>query len=89
VFITEGGGIKSAEEDGVQQFMFNDGLDEPDGGKSLDVGHVVLEQGFPPPAGLVQDHVTRGSQGRGSAGVVCHCTLNLRDILRIRFPEQS
>jgi hypothetical protein len=66
--------------------MLNDGLDEPDGGKSLDMGHVVLEEGLPPPARLVQDHVTRGGQGRGSAGVVCHCPLSLGDILRIRFP---
>jgi hypothetical protein len=86
---TERKGIKLAEDGGVQQFMFNNGLDEPDGGKSLDVGHVVLEEWLPPPARLVQDHVTRGGQGRGGAGVVRHCPLSLGDILRIRFPEQS
>ena len=51
--VFKGGGIKLAEESRIEQFMFNNGLDEPDGGKSLDVGHVVLEEGFPPPARLV------------------------------------
>jgi len=78
-----------AEGGGVQQLMFNDGLHEPEGGQSLDVRHVVLEERLPPPARLVQYHVTGGGQGGGGPRVLRHRPLALRDILGIWLSEKS